>query len=62
MHLPLKPRKREQINVRVESDDIQMREYLKGLGVDVAELYRRAIREANTQAVGMLKGKGANLK
>lgn len=58
MDIPFKPKKAQQINVRVEMSDVEMREKLKGLGVDVAELYRRAIREAHEQALSKLSQAG----
>lgn len=55
MDIPFKPKKPQQIGVKVYQEDIEDRELLKAHGVDVGELYRRAIREAHRQAKDKIK-------
>jgi predicted nuclease with RNAse H fold len=55
MQIPMKPPKARQINVRVEDADLETKEILKSKGVDVAELYRRAIRAAHEKALEIVQ-------
>lgn len=51
----MKPAKARQINLRVEERDLEIKELLKSKGVDVAELYRQAIRQAGERAIEALQ-------